>query len=760
MRARFAVLNVALAVLFVLAITNGAWAKADDLPDMNGSISIPWSDFKALIEKMHPVDPTPPPPPPVDYALGRGNLIGELADERLALTATYPLTILKDGWVSVPLSSTSAPLAEIRLDGKPAPAVDNGGNIAIVVQGPATHELTMEFEINAPMRPGPGQAATPLPQAAGQVLRLTYGDKISGVTVDGATMRKGDGVATAILTNDYLTVRYNVALDEAAETAEKLPPKVLVDNHTLVSLDEGFIRAVVQMSYEVRHAPVNTFEVTVPAGFEVVECTGASLAGWAVDPSTRRLTATVGYDVEGAYNLTIVLEKSVRNEDFDFSLPALKAENVERERGFFAVQVTGGVEVTPTKIIDLQPVDAKELPPGLRGGATNPIVLSYKYLRHPFTGEIKVVRHETQPVLGAAIDTANYIVQITQDGDAVVGATYKVRNNRKQFLEVRLPNAETAKLWSSFVAGKPVKPSRAKDGAILLQLEKSSYTGSDELESFDVEIIYYTRFGKKLSGLGRIPIEMPVVDLPISESFMTVYSPDDYDYRRAGGTMRSLMPQKGWQIFPILQGFVQLATCGGLQPLGESMDQGGVSMPASKSAMEEPMAEMAADAVRSYGREGYARQQKVEEEFQNRLRAAQSVQDQSGALPAKFTIPEQGRAMRFDEWLTIGEASTVILRYGPKNFDTLAGGVGFLLSMIGAFLLTLRLRRSWNWSDPAARRPIALAGVASVVGILLAHSTAGAELAFFAGLLVRWGGRIRRRKSVPAAQPVVEEEDL
>ena len=88
------------------------------------------------------------------------------------------------------------------------------------------------------------------------MLTLNVGDKLSGVTVDGATMSWDEWRVGAMLTGDSLTVRYIVAVDNGGEPQEKLDPKILVENNTLVSIDEGFVRAVVHLIYEVRHAPV------------------------------------------------------------------------------------------------------------------------------------------------------------------------------------------------------------------------------------------------------------------------------------------------------------------------------------------------------------------------------------------------------------------------------------------------------------------------------------------------------------------------
>jgi len=694
--------------VIALALLLAVWAApalaADPPFGKNGTVTLPWSEFKALLDKLQ-AQPTPDDPePPVPYALGRGELTGVLKAGRFELTAKYPLAVLQSGWVLCPLVGTQTPLADVLLDGKTAAVTDSNGRVALLVHGPATHTLTLRFRLSAPLRPGPGDLSLQLPEAAGQVLEVTVGDKYSAVTVDGATMsRDDDESVTAILTGDDLTMRYTVALEAQQQAEAKLPTKIVVENSTLVSIDEGFVRAVARLAFEVRHAAVTEFHVAVPEGFEVADCTGASLLGWKIDEATRLLTATVGFEVKGSYDLTIVLERSTKEESFAFPLPALVAQNVERERGFFAVQVTGGVEVTPgDEIAGLQLVDPKELPGDLRGGATNPIVLAFKYLRHPFSADLRVVRHQTQNVLGAAIDSANYVVQVTDDGDCVTRAVYAVRNNRKQFLEIRLPGDKTTALWSTFVADRPVRPSQAKGGAILLPLEKSGYAGAD-LESFNVEIIYYSNLRTNLRAAGSIHVQLPEVDLPISQSVLTVFAPQRFAYQRLGGSMR------------------EEAAAPLYSALG---DTGAVGGEAKEKAAYAP-------SVASL-----SRQSKAEEVFQTRIRAAQEAQDTTGALPARFSVPEQGLALRFSELLTIGGASDVRLAYGALRLK------GFL----GVLALAIAAALAWfaQWWFTAGRRGLwaLAAGVVALfvllaIGVSAGYAIGGAALGFGAQF-TRW----------------------
>src|SRR4029079_6937541 len=113
---------------------------------------------------------------------------------------------------------------------------------------------------------------------------------------------------------------------------------------------------------------------------------------------------------------------------------------------------------------------------------------------------LEIARHKEAEVQAAAIEEARYRTLVTADGLAVTTAQLRVRNARRQFLELLLP--EGSEVWSVFVDGRGEKPALAggdKPGArarVLIRLAASS-------EGFPVEIVYATR-GKKLGFAGRL----------------------------------------------------------------------------------------------------------------------------------------------------------------------------------------------------------------------------------------------------------------
>ncbi len=203
-------------LIIVALLMVSPFAHAIESPALKDtSMTIPWADFKQILDQLQGAKPKVEPAPPVDYAIGRGTLTGKLDNGKLELEAEYPISVLKKGWVKIYLVPNTTPLASILLNGKSAAVMDSGSGIELIVKGPATHSLKMRFEVNAPVRPGPGSVGIQLPSAAGQVMMLKSGDKFRDIHIDGATMTfKGANAFSAILQNDYLKINYTVAMEK------------------------------------------------------------------------------------------------------------------------------------------------------------------------------------------------------------------------------------------------------------------------------------------------------------------------------------------------------------------------------------------------------------------------------------------------------------------------------------------------------------------------------------------------------------------
>jgi len=145
-----------------------------------------------------------------------------------------------------------------------------------------------------------------------------------------------------------------------------------------------------------------------------------------------------------------------------------------------------------------------------------------------------VARYTQQAVLTANIEEARYRVLASVDGKLLVQARYAVRNNQRSFLKIKLP--EGAVVWSSSVAGRPVRAGVGDQNSLLFPLSKSR--AGEEAPIFAIELLYLTR-SAAWDVKGRVSLPLPNLDLPVSRTGLTLYHPPAYHVTPEMGAFRT-----------------------------------------------------------------------------------------------------------------------------------------------------------------------------------------------------------------------------
>jgi hypothetical protein len=335
-------------------------------------------------------------------------------------------------------------------------------------------------------------------------------------------------------------------------------------------------------------------------------------------------------------------------------IPWIKTQGAEREKGFLGVAAATNVELAVNKIEQANPVDVKELPPLISSVSANPILLAFKYLSAPFNIAIDVTRHEELPVLVAAIDSLDCITLETDDGKSLTKAVYQVRNNVKQFIHLVLP--QNATLWSAFVAGKPVKPAKDKNGAILIPLEKSQQSNQG-ITQFPVEIVYLGKLSK-MGSIGNLKLNLPQADIPISSLNWLVYLPSDYFYFNFGGDVKE--EKKPVSAFGLASNVLRKAR--EFERVKEKEDKLSISSSQYSSSLADLYEE---------------------------VRSAQM----KGVLPIKIDVPEQGKLYRFSKLLVTEKESPGLSVSFVIIFKRACGIFKFLLVISALFLAVIFIKK-------------------------------------------------------------------
>ncbi|HLD69229.1 MAG TPA: hypothetical protein VJA17_00530, partial [Candidatus Omnitrophota bacterium] len=331
---------------------------------------------------------------------------------------------------------------------------------------------------------------------------------------------------------------------------------------------------------------------------------------------------------------------------------------VERENGFYGISASTNVELAVKETDRVTTIDTKQLPSAIWNISTNPILLAFKYLNHPFAITIDVIRHEELPVLIAAIDNVECTSLFTKEGKILTKAVYQIRNNVKQFLRLKLPQG--AVIWSSFVGSKPVKPAQDKEGHVLIPLETSRFQGQD-LTTFPVEVVYLDKT-TEMKSLGNLRLTLPQVDLPVSQFNWRVYLPLDYTYFGFEGNVRKVDGQVGF-----------------LRAVGQNLFGGRALQGRLKQAADD-IGEQYSVAVLSSMAKG-------------EIPAEQAGVGGKGLLPIRINIPYEGKSFRFSKLLSIeGEDIWLQVKY-TAFLEKISGWLKLVILVVGIGVLGVWLRK-------------------------------------------------------------------
>ncbi len=329
------------------------------------------------------------------------------------------------------------------------------------------------------------------------------------------------------------TFKYADALPRVmveTSTPEVVQGKFDAQVDTLISLGEVTLTGAASLEIHLKSGRVSTLELELPQGINLLSLTAPSLRTYAVNPQDNAQLVSIEFtqEMEGQFRIELTYERILVDDASEVEVPTLTVRGAEVEQGRIAVEALSAVEVQPATTEQLSALDIKELPQQLVLRTTNPILLAYKYVHAdpPHRLALSVTRHRVLGTQEAVIDRAEYRTLFTRDGLFVTTAHFVVRNSRKQFLRVRLP--EGSQIWSVFVNGKPENPARSdgedeeESSSVLIKIVNST-------RGFPVQIVYATE-GSGIRRLGKVTASLPRPDILVTESRWDAFLPAEMRY--------------------------------------------------------------------------------------------------------------------------------------------------------------------------------------------------------------------------------------
>lgn len=529
-------------VVALLAVASGASSQTTPGPrPPEGWVVLSVESYRALRDKAFPPPPSLPPPP-VPAAISRVEydlaVDGQAAAGQVKLVAD----VFKDGWVFLPIPP-GLRVREARLDGRPVALVSDRGagkaaGQSLLISRPGRSTVLLDVTLPVSSQSGTESLSLPISTAPLQKATLTIAVPDATLSVTGGLVDQRSVQAAPPATRFVVCGRPGEGMTlgwgrRAAAPASRRPLRLRGSVTELVGAGEDGSQVSAQIALDIVEGAAERAILRLPTGFAVGQVTGPLVADWEARPDGT-LTVTLVEPVERAARFTITGEART-GRDGRLQVPLIRLAGAERETGAVAVEVLGAGEITDQAARGLDAADAADLGETI-AARQSPALVAFRFRPLPSDAprslEVTVARYTAQAVLLANVDEARYRALLTEDGKALVQARFAVRNSQRSFLGLTLP--KDAALWTALVDGRPVRPGRTAEGALLLPILKDH---TREEAGSVIELLYLVR-SAAWPGEGAAALELPVLDLPVSRTGLVVHHSPRYRLTLEAGPFR------------------------------------------------------------------------------------------------------------------------------------------------------------------------------------------------------------------------------
>jgi len=683
-------------------------AETPAFQTQNGRVVLSRAEFKKLLDTLRP-----PAGVGARTFLTKAVYTGRVDRKGAVIRAQILAHVLAEGPFSpvrVPLFPATTAFEDILLDGRPALVETENGQTVITLAKSGEQEITATFSVAATLDKEPYRLSFVVPETPITRLDIVLDAPRLDARVEGASQLKTTATDGGTRVQAHLPQTRNVSLAWNAVEPEQNrgPAKVYATVHSLISVQDDVVRILGQIDLDVLQNTINNLSVRLPEGYTLLEVTGDAVGEWKKrGEDARTVFVPFDYARKGKFGLSLRLEHPFKEGVVPFD--GFQVLGALRESGDLLVESGTTGEIRVTQSAGLIRLDGREVPQALKNLASQTFLDAYKYIRPPLRLDLDIQRHEEMAVVSSVVDSANAVTLLLKDGKCVTHVTYAVKNTAKQFMELQLPAG--ADVWSAFVEGRPVKPSKGKKGAVLIPLQRSKLEGQN-LVAFDVEVMYFRSLEKNTLG-GRNSLETPRTDLKISQLLWSVYFPTDKDYLYFGGNVDKEKDADGWRpLTNVALGQRRvLNNLGGVVASTEWSNSGGRGSRSGRKekARQSVQYAMKSDFDESQGVNEDAFAQQVEREVQffsnmnQPTNFSNPVDGKAGLAPIRIKVPNSGQIVRFSKVLIQENEPVDLTAVGLSHGVTILLKLLFLLGLLyGGYKQRHRLEavRAWANKNP------------------------------------------------------------
>ena len=341
----------------------------------------------------------------------------------------------------------------------------------------------------------------------------------------------------------------------------KATPDLKADSIVVVSVTDSFLDYTFALNWTIENAAVDSFSFLTPKTLN-----GVPLAG-KLKFTGERIRESSHEEVGENLRWTITLHDAARDRYFLLATATLPPADrqlnapgvrfvaplidefgdtmdfaeVERQKQYvMLVNQSQAQLVAGRRPSTIEEVDSQSLPIQLEQDMINQAAETLRVRDAAAQPSWTVRRFAQQSGAPASVNLADLALVIAQDGSWRGQAVYTIRNRRRQFLAVRMP--DRSQLLSLFVKGQPSRPVTTAIGEKAVQLIALPRQSDADL-SFQVKLVYTGSFDQPLprgfSTSGKdLDLPAPHVisqkesseyGIPVARTLWSVYLPDSID---------------------------------------------------------------------------------------------------------------------------------------------------------------------------------------------------------------------------------------
>ncbi|OGB63075.1 MAG: hypothetical protein A2Y94_06635 [Caldithrix sp. RBG_13_44_9] len=671
-----------------------------------GNVILTREEFQKLVDQMKP-PVSGDSQPPFDYLITKAVYSGKMGKQTTNFNGIFTVHVLKrDAYLRIPLLPQNMALEDVKVEGKAALVVSENGFHQVVLSKPGEYTIIASFSIRTEMDRGPHRMDLYIQQTPITLLSLDMPLRDIDIEIPQAqqlstSLQDSRTLVSAVITpGQYISIQWRKKL----ALTEKIPPKLYSEIYHLISIDDDALRLNSDVTFNILHSEIDAVRFLIPDNMNILSVTGEGVGEWqeSVQDNRRLILVPFTYGKKGGVVIQVTAEVPLSESGLGNIFTGFRTLETVRETGFMGVELNTSAEVTLLESESVEKVPPQKLPDQLVRKSLKPLIMGFKYLRHPYNLVLDVKKHEKIAVPVATINNANIVTLFTEDGKVVHRLIYQVRNSAKQFLEIQLP--ADADVWSVFVDNQPVEASLNQERKLLVPLIRSREV-NNQLETFPVEVILALS-EKNFSGVGSRGSALPAVDLLISQLIWSVYLPNDYSYNYFTSTLEKEEMIRGLNIFSGAQRRYNEKAMREILP----------SMAPESNEMFDDKVKRAYEGKDAESRfknvpmeqQQLSSQMAAEMEFSGRMeKIAQGDMAQpsiagggaaAGFLPIMIQIPTNGQVYRFAKTIIKPDDPLIFnVVYSQMWLNSLLKWLVLIIVILIIYRNRRRLNGPWNW---------------------------------------------------------------